>query len=94
MVASVQSRAIVGKLDKRLPTERQADIAASILLLKRTLGRTPSYREIGAACGIKSAHGVAQQLMALKRKGCVNWGAKLGRSLVVVSGILFLGDVQ
>ena len=90
----IANRAIVEKLDKRLPTNRQADIAASILLLKRTLGRTPSYREIGDACGIKSANGVATQLAALRRKGCVSWGTNSSRSLVVTSGILFLGDVQ
>lgn len=94
MVAAVKACALVEEIDSRALNDREVDFLASIVHLEKTLGRTPSLREL--AVHNEVTQGTIQlRLAALKAKGYVNWSANAGRTLVVTRGsIPFLGGVQ
>lgn len=92
MISTRKRHDVVAKFNRLLPTQRQADVLDSVIRLNRELGRTPSVREIAQDCKIQ-VNAVNGHLMALKRKRCVNWSPRSGRSLVVLRGIPLLGDV-
>lgn len=93
MVALTKKPPLVEKIDRLVPTERQAEFLASILQLKRELGNAPNLRQIAVRNSV-SLKTVQNQLAALHEMGCVTWKPLCGRTLAVTEGVLFLGDVQ
>jgi len=53
---------------------RQYRIYSFIALYIDTYGWAPNYREIGAACGLKSTSSISHQLNALEARGYVKRG--------------------
>lgn len=80
------------RFNKRLATDRQADVLEVVIKLRERLRRTPSIREIAGECQIRTS-AVATHLQALRRKRYIDWEPNSSRSLVVAKGIPLLGEV-
>lgn len=93
MVAMAKTCALAQKIDKLLPTEREAKALAFILQHQQERGFTPSLLQIAVRCGVTKGT-VQTDLSSLRDKGCVELTPRAGRSVVVTGGVLFLGDVQ
>lgn len=62
-------------------TQRQHDI---LMFIRRTIGDTgrgPSIREIGKAMGMSSPNGVNDHLIAMEKKGVIERGVGMTRSI-------------
>jgi len=65
-------------------TLKQAEILDFIIKFKKDNdGMVPTYREIGANQNI-TIKGVSDHLLALKKKGYIDWISKSGRSLKIL----------
>ena len=64
-------------------TKRQSEILDFIREHIATRGFPPSFREIGKQFGIKSTNGVKVHMDALGRKGYINRGVRLARSIEI-----------
>jgi repressor LexA len=69
------------------PTPRQAQIYALILRHFAEHGLPPTIREIGAAAGITSPNGVVVNLVALHKKGLIEWDRERTARGVVVPAV-------
>ena len=68
---------------KPLPT-RQQDALDAIIELTDKNGYPPTLQELAKALGLKNRMTVHQHVVALKKKGLVNWEPGLNRSLTVL----------
>ncbi len=63
-------------------TRRQCQVLDAIVRLTRP-GQPPTIRQLGAALGITSPHGVICHLKAIQKKGFLDWQFNRARTLVV-----------
>lgn len=66
------------------PTQAQRRVLDAIREYARRHGRSPSYREIARACGLRSTHGVELHLDALERAGRITREAGVSKSIRLV----------
>lgn len=64
------------------PTLRQVEVLRAIARLSAG-GVPPTRRELGRALGIRSTNGVTDHLVALARRGLVDWAPMRARALVI-----------
>ncbi len=73
------------KKEKNKLTERQKEILNFISDFCTENGYSPSYREIGANFSIASTFGVKRHIDALVKKGFLEVGSNISRSLTIVN---------
>lgn len=66
-------------------TPRQADTLRAIINLAKKNGVPPTLRELAAALGVSSTHGVALHLQALVDKGFIARDGRKARSIRVLT---------
>src|SRR5271154_4094488 len=70
-----------------LPT-RQRDVLRLIVELTEENGYPPTLAELAKALGLKNRMTVHQHVVALKKKGLVQWEPGLNRSLRVLNDLI------
>ncbi|MBQ1513803.1 MAG: transcriptional repressor LexA [Bifidobacterium sp.] len=65
-------------------TDRQLQVLKAITTYQNERGFVPSFREIGAAAGLKSPSSVKHQLQALEEKGYIRLNANKGRAVEIL----------
>ena len=92
MITTRRAASAAARFNKRLATDRQAEVLAAVIKLRDELQRMPSMRELADECKIHHS-AVFTHLKALQRKRYIDWEPKSGRSMVIVKGFPLLGDV-
>lgn len=65
-------------------TDRQLQVLKAITTYQNERGFVPSFREIGAAAGLKSPSSVKHQLQTLEDKGYIRLNANKGRAVEIL----------
>ena len=73
--------------DKKKLTKRQAAVLRAIRQAIRASGYPPTLRQIGAAIGITTAHGVLCHLTALEKKGAIRRDPGAARGIRVLQEV-------
>lgn len=65
-------------------TDRQLQVLKAVTTYQNKRGFAPSFREIGAAAGLKSPSSVKHQLQTLEEKGYIRLNANKGRAVEIL----------
>lgn len=72
------------KYRRQTLTKRQMQLLDFIIERRDICGYPPTFREIGAAMGIKSSNGVSDHMKALERKGYISREHGTPRGITVI----------
>lgn len=78
---------VIPVTSKRPPSPRQVQLLDFVRAYTKARGRPPTQREIGRRLRIRSTNGVRDHLLALAKKGLIEWEPNVARGIRVLGRV-------